>query len=118
MLAKFLREFISVQIHVAPVFAPACIQETTPGELFMYWFRAQGVLPRKGVGAYGVAPACLCMRCVCVCVCMSVVDSQSWPLKKQASVAIPLACYRIGFGPPARNRKNIGFGLPRPSPRK
>ena len=23
-------------------------------------------------------------------------------------LAIPLACYRIGFGPPARNRKKIG----------
>ena len=33
-------------------------------------------------------------------------------------VAIALACYRIGFGPPAQNRKNIGFGLPRPSPGK
>ena len=40
--AKFLREFISVQIHVAPVFAPARIQENTPGEVFMYWFRARG----------------------------------------------------------------------------
>ena len=32
-----------MQIHVAPVFAPARIQENTPGKLFMYWFRAKGV---------------------------------------------------------------------------
>ena len=35
--------------------------------------------------------------------------------------AIPLACYRLGFGPPVQNRekerKNIGFGLPE-APRK
>ena len=42
ILAKFLREIISGRIHVAPVFAPARIQENTPGELFMYWFRARG----------------------------------------------------------------------------
>ena len=42
ILAKFLREFISVRIHVAPVFAPARMQEKIPGELFMYWFRARG----------------------------------------------------------------------------
>ena len=29
-------------MHVAPVFAPARIQENIPGELFMYWFRARG----------------------------------------------------------------------------
>ena len=28
--------------HVAPVFAPARIQENIPGELFMYCFRARG----------------------------------------------------------------------------
>ena len=33
---------MSVQIHAAPVFAPARIQENIPGELFMYWFRARG----------------------------------------------------------------------------
>ena len=27
---------------------------------------------------------------------------------KTPTLAIPLACYRIGFGPPARNRKKIG----------
>ena len=42
IFAKFLREFISVPIHVAPVFAPARIQENISGELFMYWFRARG----------------------------------------------------------------------------
>ena len=42
ILAKFLRDFISVRIHVAPVFALAQIQENTPGKLFMYWFRARG----------------------------------------------------------------------------
>ena len=42
ILAKFLREFIRVRIHVAPVFAPVRIQENIPGELFMYWFRARG----------------------------------------------------------------------------
>ena len=36
ILAKFLREIISGRIHVAPVFAPARIQENIPGELFMY----------------------------------------------------------------------------------
>ena len=35
-------DFISVRIHVAPVFARVRIQEKTPGELFMYWFRARG----------------------------------------------------------------------------
>ena len=40
ILAKFLREFISVRIHVAPVLAPARIQEQISGEIFMYWFRA------------------------------------------------------------------------------
>ena len=44
ILAKFLREFIRVRIHVAPVFAPVRIQEKIPGELFMYWFRARGYL--------------------------------------------------------------------------
>ena len=33
---------ISVQIHAAHVFTPGRIQENTPGELFMYWFRARG----------------------------------------------------------------------------
>ena len=33
---------MSVRIHVAPVFAPARIQENIFGELFMYWFRARG----------------------------------------------------------------------------
>ena len=33
-------------------------------------------------------------------------------------VASPLACYRVRFGPQEKNRKNIGFGLPRPSPGK
>ena len=42
ILSKFLREFISVQIHVAPVFAPVRIQENIPGELFTYWFRGRG----------------------------------------------------------------------------
>ena len=37
---------MSVQIHAAPVFAPARIQENTPGELFMYWFRARGCFHR------------------------------------------------------------------------
>ena len=32
ILSKFLRELISVEIHVAPVFAPARIQENIPGE--------------------------------------------------------------------------------------
>ena len=41
ILSKFLREFVSVQMHVALVFAPARIQESIPGELFMYWFRAR-----------------------------------------------------------------------------
>ena len=31
-----------MQIHAAPVFAPARIQENILGELFMYWFRARG----------------------------------------------------------------------------
>ena len=31
-----------MQIHVAPVFAPPRIQENTPDDLFMYWFRARG----------------------------------------------------------------------------
>ena len=31
----FEGEFISVQVHAAPVFAPARIQENTPGELFI-----------------------------------------------------------------------------------
>ena len=35
---------MSVQIHVALVFALARIQEKIPGELFMYWFRARGYL--------------------------------------------------------------------------
>ena len=37
-------EFISEQIHAAHVFAPRRIQENTPGELFMYWFRARGYI--------------------------------------------------------------------------
>ena len=41
-ISHILGEFISVQIHAAPVFAPARIQENIPGELFMYWFRARG----------------------------------------------------------------------------
>ena len=32
--------------------------------------------------------------------------------QKPHSVVTPLACYRIGVGPPARNRKNEGNGLP------
>ena len=43
-IARFLKEFNSVRIHVAPVFAPARIQENIPGELFMYWFRARAFL--------------------------------------------------------------------------
>ena len=35
-------EVVSVQIHAAHVFTPGRIQENTPGELFMYWFRARG----------------------------------------------------------------------------
>ena len=35
-------ELISVQIHAAHVFTPGRMQENTPGELFMYWFRARG----------------------------------------------------------------------------
>ena len=52
MLAKFLKELISARIHVAPVFAPMRIQENTPGELFMHWFRARGYQgePRKHQG--------------------------------------------------------------------
>ena len=42
ILAKFLRDFIFVRIHVAPVFAPKSIQEKIPGELFMYRFRTRG----------------------------------------------------------------------------
>ena len=42
ILAKFLREFISVRIDVALVFASARIQEDISGELFMCWFRARG----------------------------------------------------------------------------
>ena len=38
LIAKFVREFIAVRIHIAPVFAPARIQKTIPGELFMHWF--------------------------------------------------------------------------------
>ena len=50
ILAKFLRELISGRIHVAPVFAPARIQEKHPGELFMYWFHARGYHAKfKGV---------------------------------------------------------------------
>ena len=37
-----MKEIISGRIHVAPVFAPARIQENIPGELFMHWFRARG----------------------------------------------------------------------------
>ena len=37
-----LVERISVRIHAAHVFAPGQMQETTPGEFFMYWFRARG----------------------------------------------------------------------------
>ena len=40
-LAKFLREIMLGRIHVVPVFAPARIQENTPGELSMYWFCAR-----------------------------------------------------------------------------
>ena len=35
-------ELISLRMHAAYVFAPGRIQESTPGELFMYWFRARG----------------------------------------------------------------------------
>ena len=31
-------------MHAAYVCAPGQIQENTPGELFMYWFRARGYL--------------------------------------------------------------------------
>ena len=53
ILAKFLRDFISVRIHVALVFAPARIQEKIPGELFMFgnppaWHRGlPGPKPQK-----------------------------------------------------------------------
>ena len=47
ILAKILREIISGRIHVAPVFAPARIQENIPGELFMYWFCARGYDPLR-----------------------------------------------------------------------
>ena len=40
---KFLREFILMRIHAAPVLAPTQIQENIFEELFMYWFRAGGV---------------------------------------------------------------------------
>ena len=39
--SKFLGEFNPVRMHAAPVFTAARIQEETPGELFMYWFRAR-----------------------------------------------------------------------------
>ena len=47
---QILEGFISVQIHVAPVFAPARIQENAPGELLMYseppvWGRQKGGTP-------------------------------------------------------------------------
>ena len=48
ILAKFLREILSGRKHVARVFAPARIQENTPGELVMY---REGL---HGVGADGV----------------------------------------------------------------
>ena len=35
-------------------------------------------------------------------------ELNSFFLRARASFAIPLACYRIGFGPPARNREKIG----------
>ena len=35
-----------MQIHAAHVFTPGRIQENTPGELFMYWFRARGIFSR------------------------------------------------------------------------
>ena len=41
ILAKFLREFISVQIHVAPVFVPARIQEK-----FLANYLCIGFVPR------------------------------------------------------------------------
>ena len=42
-IKNILGELISVQIHAAHVFTPGRIQENTPGELFMYCFRARGV---------------------------------------------------------------------------
>ena len=43
---NILGELISLRIHAAHVFAPGQIQESTPGELFMYWFRARGYFLR------------------------------------------------------------------------
>ena len=43
-IAKFWRDFIPVRIHVAPVFTPTRTQEKSPGELFLFWFRAKGVV--------------------------------------------------------------------------
>ena len=57
----FLRDFISVQIHVAPVFAPARIQEISPGELFMYWFRARGYMAKDQSNSEALT------RCHCRC---------------------------------------------------
>ena len=58
---------ISGRIHVAPVFAPARIQDNIPGELFMYWFRARGQnpLPKAVFGPphlWYVFPTPLCSR--------------------------------------------------------
>ena len=49
VFCQILRGVHSVRIHAAPVFAPARIQENIPGELFMYWFSARGVLPKSVV---------------------------------------------------------------------
>ena len=37
-------ELLSKRIHAVHVFAPGRMQENTPGELFMYWFPARGVI--------------------------------------------------------------------------
>ena len=42
ILGKFLRDFISVRMQVALVFAPARLEDKFPGELFVHWFRARG----------------------------------------------------------------------------
>ena len=47
VFCQILRGIHSVRIHAVPVFAPARIQENTPGELFMYWFRARGYCPQN-----------------------------------------------------------------------
>ena len=49
-------DFISVQIHLAPVFAPARIQEKIPGEFFLYWFRARGYCDPAGLAKSPKSP--------------------------------------------------------------